>query len=180
MNLDIFSQRLKEARIQKGLTQKQLSEKVNISATTLTNYETGKSKIPSADTLLSLSNALEVSIDWLLGNKKYVLQNAVKTDLTNIKGEDIENAFNVLFAAFGEYISIEEYENDFVFFSNGKICNKKPKTVLILDEHIQSYLSNYLKLSAITDLDSEIKDLVFNSIFPNLEFDKNEHRFIDD
>ena len=48
-----FGDRLKEARIMKGYTQKQLAEKLNIVGTTLTGYEKDNSE-PSMNTISTI------------------------------------------------------------------------------------------------------------------------------
>lgn len=64
---------LKVARKNKGLTQVELALAINTTKATISNYETGYSE-PSIDTLLKLSETLEVSIDFLCGNK-FIINN---------------------------------------------------------------------------------------------------------
>ena len=63
----IFGRRLRQARDLRGLTQAQLAEKSRVSAVMISHFETGARPSASADNLVKLSNALEVSIDYLLG-----------------------------------------------------------------------------------------------------------------
>jgi transcriptional regulator with XRE-family HTH domain len=63
----IFGRRLRQARDLRGLTQAQLAEKSRVSAVMISHFETGVRPSASADNLVKLSNALEVSIDYLLG-----------------------------------------------------------------------------------------------------------------
>ena len=65
-DLNIFAQRLKESREQKGWTQKQLSEKAELTPTTLSAYEKGL-KNPSLTSAVRIARELEVSLDWLSG-----------------------------------------------------------------------------------------------------------------
>ena len=62
----IFSQRLKEIRISKGLTQPKLAKLINSTDRNISNYETGYS-LPSVPVLFNLSVALSTSVDYLLG-----------------------------------------------------------------------------------------------------------------
>src|SRR5690625_4145282 len=62
----IFSQRLKEVRLNKGLTQPMLAKIVKSTDRNISNYETGYS-LPSVPVLLNLSIALSTSVDYLLG-----------------------------------------------------------------------------------------------------------------
>ncbi|BCJ97690.1 helix-turn-helix domain-containing protein [Anaerocolumna chitinilytica] len=62
----MFDVRLKELRELKGLTQKDLAHKLNLTQSTIAYYESGK-KLPTVDTLLSLAKFFYVSTDFLLG-----------------------------------------------------------------------------------------------------------------
>lgn len=63
----MLSQRLKNARKRLKLTQEDLASKVNTTKGTISNYENGHST-PSNEMLVLLSNRLEVTTDYLLGN----------------------------------------------------------------------------------------------------------------
>ena len=64
----IFSERLKEIRKNKGLTQKQAAEGLNILERNYQHFEakTGGRK-PSFDTLIALADYFDVSLDYLTG-----------------------------------------------------------------------------------------------------------------
>ena len=62
--------RLRQARIEKGLTQKQVADKVGVVVSAITNYETGFRE-PSIETLKKLCVLLNVSADYLIGLKDY-------------------------------------------------------------------------------------------------------------
>lgn len=59
-----FGERLKEARIMKGLTQKQLAEKLSIGGTTVTGYEKDNSE-PSMNTISKIMEILDVDANFL-------------------------------------------------------------------------------------------------------------------
>ena len=61
-----FAQRLKQARIKKGYTQKQLADNLEMAMMTLSQYETQKRE-PSISSLAKIAKNLSVSTDWLLG-----------------------------------------------------------------------------------------------------------------
>jgi transcriptional regulator with XRE-family HTH domain len=63
----IFGKRLKMARDLRQMTQQQLSDKSKVPAVMISHFETGVRPSASADNLVKLANALEVSIDYLLG-----------------------------------------------------------------------------------------------------------------
>lgn len=65
---NLFSVRLKELRLKKGLTQTELGEKVGVKQSTFTNWENGKRE-PSFENLIKLADLLEVSLDSLFGRE---------------------------------------------------------------------------------------------------------------
>ncbi|MBR4212127.1 MAG: helix-turn-helix transcriptional regulator, partial [Oscillibacter sp.] len=58
--------RIKEARMARGLSQKDFAAIVNIAPNTLSQYETGKRE-PDLKTLSKLADYFGVSVDYLLG-----------------------------------------------------------------------------------------------------------------
>lgn len=69
-NMEITGQRIKELRVFNKLTQHVLAEKIGIAENTLSQYETGKSRM-SLDVLFALAQALETTADYLLGLTEY-------------------------------------------------------------------------------------------------------------
>lgn len=70
LDMELFAKRLREARKDKGWTQKTLSEETGISVAMLSAYENPEAKAgknPSLATAYILANALDVPIDWLCG-----------------------------------------------------------------------------------------------------------------
>ena len=63
---DAFPERLKSAREMRKLTQVELGTKANLPSTSIAHFEAGKRK-PSFFNLQKLSEALEVTTDYLLG-----------------------------------------------------------------------------------------------------------------
>ncbi|MBQ9685858.1 MAG: helix-turn-helix transcriptional regulator [Oscillospiraceae bacterium] len=61
-------QKLKALRVQYGLSQKQVAEKIGVSPSIVSGYETGE-RTPSTEILLSLSYLYNVSTDYLLGKQ---------------------------------------------------------------------------------------------------------------
>lgn len=59
--------RLYELRSEKGLSQRKIAERFNISQSTYNNWENSKTQ-PSISQLLSLAEFFGVSVDYLLGN----------------------------------------------------------------------------------------------------------------
>ena len=61
-------QKLKALRVQYGYSQKQVAEKIGVSPSIVSGYETGE-RTPSTEILLSLSYLYNVSTDYLLGKQ---------------------------------------------------------------------------------------------------------------
>lgn len=61
-----MNDRLRQIRIEKGLTQKQVAQAVGVVPTAITNYETGIRE-PSIDVLKKLCDLFDVSADYLIG-----------------------------------------------------------------------------------------------------------------
>lgn len=60
-----LGQRIREERKKLNLTQEKLSETINVTTTYIGQIERGERR-PTLDTLIKISNALGVSIDYLL------------------------------------------------------------------------------------------------------------------
>lgn len=61
-----LAQKLKQLRLQAGLTQEQLAARIGVSSRTIKLWEHG-TRTPSAVYLLALADCFHVSVDWLLG-----------------------------------------------------------------------------------------------------------------
>lgn len=78
-----FGNRLKTLRQQHNLTQAQLAEKLGLTKSVISAYETGL-RMPSYDVLISISRIFRVTTDYLLGlEKKYEI------DLSGLTDEEI-------------------------------------------------------------------------------------------
>ena len=64
-----LGEKIREQRKKAGLSQEQLSEKLGVSRSAITKWETDKG-IPDVDNLKALSKLLNVSIDYLLDDGK--------------------------------------------------------------------------------------------------------------
>ena len=65
----MYLKNLKEFRKQKGWTQERLARESNISYHTLIKLEQNGIKNPKIETVVKLADALEVSLDKLVGRK---------------------------------------------------------------------------------------------------------------
>jgi transcriptional regulator with XRE-family HTH domain len=97
----MFGRRLKERREARGWTQEQLAERSKVPAAMISHFETGVRGTPSADNLVKLANALDVTIDYLLGraeepNVASPRFSAALRGLANASGETVDNALTVV------------------------------------------------------------------------------------
>lgn len=67
-----FGERIKDRRLELGLTLKQLAEKLDISEATMQRYESGKIKNLSPEKVSRIAEALEMPAGWLLGEDETV------------------------------------------------------------------------------------------------------------
>ncbi|MDE6355674.1 MAG: helix-turn-helix domain-containing protein [Clostridia bacterium] len=64
--MEIFKERLKELRVDKGLTQKQLAAEIGCVQSAVNNWENGN-RVPNAMAIITLAKYFKVSADYLLG-----------------------------------------------------------------------------------------------------------------
>lgn len=75
---------LKKCRKEKGLTQKQLAELIGVVASTVTKYENNQLE-PNINTLMKISEALDVSMAELIGKEKESFTNFLSMLLSDVK-----------------------------------------------------------------------------------------------
>lgn len=80
--------RIKQAREKKGLTQDDLADKLKLTRTSVSNYESGRA-LPPSDVLRALACILDVSTDYLLGIGE---ENKFEDEDENYAHEDIGHA----------------------------------------------------------------------------------------
>lgn len=79
-----FGSKLKELRVQSGLTQKQLSEQLGVTKSVISFYERSE-RTPSPDVLRKLATVFHVSSDFLLD-----LDKVKRLDLSGLTDDDIQ------------------------------------------------------------------------------------------
>ena len=82
-----IGQRIKIARIKKGITQETVADLIDITPAHMSNVETGKTKV-SLPTLIEIANALSVSVDVLLCDLLKCAKSAMRRD------KEVRNQFN--------------------------------------------------------------------------------------
>ena len=64
--MSILSKRIKVLREEHHLSQSQLAEKLNVTTSSISQYESGD-RIPSDDVKIKIANLFDVSLDFLMG-----------------------------------------------------------------------------------------------------------------
>lgn len=117
--------RIKEARNEKGLTQKALAEKLDVSTITIQNYENNRRK-PSLEMINKISEALDMTFNDLVNdysniNPRERIINALNNDIKNRIGVELKNEqeydlkMNSIF---------EKYFFDLFFWKTSSMDNK--------------------------------------------------------
>lgn len=94
MNIERIANRLKCLREESGLTQKELSEHLYISRTTIAGYETGKT-IPSLEVLIKYADFFNATTDWILcrtDSKEFKITEDNEIQITHHKDTGISKA----------------------------------------------------------------------------------------
>lgn len=68
-----IGKKIKQRRNELGITQETLAEKINVSRSTVSNWEIGRN-YPDIQTIVSLSDELDISLDKLLKGDKVVVE----------------------------------------------------------------------------------------------------------
>lgn len=132
---------IKKLRKEKGMTQSQLAEKLNISFQSVSKWETGET-LPDTNILLSLCDVLDTTVDTLLNGG--IIMNKQRRI---IKAESIVDGFKYLEKvkeSFGEksvfYKSIVEGISNSMNFDFEDTLKNNPEVLYV--EAILSYLAS--------------------------------------
>lgn len=96
-----FGEKLKALRIEKGLTQQQIAEKIGLVKGSISAYEQS-AKYPSIDVLIKLCEMFGVSADYLLG-----LSDSIEYNLSTLTDEQTQTVMRVI-AEFEQYNRLKE------------------------------------------------------------------------
>lgn len=110
-----FSERLKELREKRGLSQEALADELNIPRTSITHYENSVDRTPRKQRLNELADFFGVTVDYLLG----------RTDTIELTNQE-EN-----FLADMDSMSLEEIIKKYAPKFDGKPVTKEELPVLL-------------------------------------------------
>ncbi|AQP95793.1 MULTISPECIES: helix-turn-helix domain-containing protein [Bacillus] len=96
-----FGHNLKTLRKQKGLTQKQLAEKLFLSQSSITRFEKDEI-LPTSETLNKIANFFDVSIDYLLNRPQLEKKNSNLEKAFNEAIKELKDEETLLFMKDGD------------------------------------------------------------------------------
>lgn len=79
-----FGEKLKQLRLEKNLTQKQLAERIGLATSAISSYEAGN-RYPTYDVMAKFARIFHVSTDYLIG-----VEDSRKLELTGLSDESVE------------------------------------------------------------------------------------------
>ena len=83
VSYELISRRIRELRVERGLSQAQLAERADTTMPYINHIEKGRKK-PSLEMLISIAVALDVSIDTLLHGNQVSQQNSCSLEINDL------------------------------------------------------------------------------------------------
>ncbi|MHA6377087.1 helix-turn-helix domain-containing protein [Streptococcus anginosus] len=149
-NTNVFPERLKEMRLKRGMTQKELGEKVGVKQNTFTNWENGKRE-PNFDNLIKLADILDTSTDYLLG-KTFISHHTKRIPLSEFDLSNIESLPADLYPSLSLAI-LAEY------------MNYKKGSKQIMEELIEQHDLNDKQIQILQRIISQLKSAIISDKF---------------
>ena len=84
----MIGKRVKELRIEKGLSQQDLGIAIGVTKVSICGYENG-TRIPSLENLVKIADALATTTDYLLGREVPIVNEENKSYIGSISYEDV-------------------------------------------------------------------------------------------
>lgn len=124
--METIGARLHQKREEKKLTMNQIQELTGISKGNLSGMENNKNK-PSVSALLSLSQILDCSIDWILTGNDYVPKSEQKSLASEFVISELEKELLTMLRV----LSSEQQSDifDFVYLKYQKACKNKKEYI---------------------------------------------------
>lgn len=155
--LTLFAKRLKKAREQRGMKQKELAEKIDVTPQTISAYEKadveGKGKNPTLENAISAAKVLGVSLDWLCGidlahDDKDLYGTSYGEIIRKLvdASEKAENA-SLSSITLTERVFID-YGGDYPRCDNVDISYP---VIVFKDDKIKSFMESWIKIKSIRD-----------------------------
>lgn len=91
-----LSTRLKEQRQKQNLSQKQVAERIQVSPSVISNYESGE-RTPSLESLIALARLYHCSTDYLLGLEASPVKKPLDTSMLTEEQQEKLQSFLMTF-----------------------------------------------------------------------------------
>ena len=85
----LLGKRIKSLRKERGLTQEELGNLINVTKVSICCYER-ETRVPTLETLLALADVFKVDIGYLLGNDDYIIADSDVNYGMYVSQEEIE------------------------------------------------------------------------------------------
>jgi len=89
-DLMTFGKRIQELREEMNITRKTLAEKMNISYSSMSKYETDE-RFPEKDMLVQFADFFDVSIDYIIGRSNTRKENDIKIALSSLSTDGLDD-----------------------------------------------------------------------------------------
>ncbi len=152
MDINKIGKLIKELRIEKNISQNQLSEEIHVTRQAISNWENGKA-IPDSDILLTLSSLFKVSINEILSGERNTSESNLQDitlqliDENNDKRRKIKRILLTstisivsLFLIFLGFYFINNYNSIKVYSVNGKSTSFKTYNGIFVTTRNKFYL----------------------------------------
>lgn len=161
--------KLKQARLKKELTQENVANILNVSRTTISNWEVGRS-YPDLESIVALSDLYNISLDELLREDEYMVKKLSNDSKVLDKLIKISRIVCVLFVVLFLVATLTNSDERIEkkrgqYWLNKGMEIRKELSLIIKDKDI-NYIDSYK-----TDLDKLIKskDILFLRLYPSEE-----------
>lgn len=85
---EIFISRLDQARKEKGLTQRELADRVGVTEVSMSRYING-ARVPSGPIVVNIAKALGISVDYLVGTSNVKKRQINADRIRNMSDEEL-------------------------------------------------------------------------------------------
>ena len=154
---------IKERRLEKGLTQVQLAEKLRVSNRTISKWENGNS-LPDYSMFNDICEVLDISLEDLISSKKTIKK---KKNILLILLISLILVL-ILYKAFITYVYYRDikYQGEEITFPNNNISTIKVKTNKLANTIIYDEINLYIPKDFISITDKSKSSLVSDSCTP--------------
>lgn len=185
----IKAERIKIARQRKGVSQKELADRLKVTQQTVSNYENG-SRVPDGETISNISKILNVMVPYLTGETDDPEGWDLWEEYTGYSEEQIKNEINRMQDAkhiLGDENDLQNLITQAIDNLEGMgntdrgIINRIYRGVIDLQDELTKKYEDPMKLSklpSLGDSDMKIRPINANLIYDDLDIEAY-HRAVD-